>query len=69
MSREGCEMAGGRILRVSPDGMIKALVENLSSMGDHHTNGPAIGPDGMLYFGQGTAINSAVVGPDNYKFG
>jgi glucose/arabinose dehydrogenase len=37
-------------------------------MGDHHTNGPVI-RDGYLYFGQGTATNSGVVGIDNAEFG
>ncbi len=66
---EGGELEGGRILRVSRDGRVTALVENLPSLGDHHTNGPAVGPDGRIYFGQGTATNSAVVGPDNAAFG
>ena len=66
---EGGELEGGRILRIGRDGKISVLVDGLPSMGDHHTNGPAIGPDGYLYFGQGTATNSAVVGEDNHKFG
>ena len=59
----------GAILRIDPDGGISTVVDGLPSEGDHHTNGPAIGPDGWLYFGQGTATNSGVVGPDNYQFG
>lgn len=66
---EGGELEGGRILRVTPDGKVTVLVDGLPSIGDHHTNGPAIGPDGSIYFGQGTATNSAVVGPDNAEFG
>jgi glucose/arabinose dehydrogenase len=66
---EGGTMEGGRILRITPDGNITRLVENLPSYGDHHTNGPAIGPDGYVYFGQGVATNSAVVGPDNHDYG
>jgi glucose/arabinose dehydrogenase len=66
---EGGELEGGRILRITRDGKISVLVSGLPSMGDHHTNGPVIGPDGYLYFGQGTATNSGVVGEDNYKFG
>jgi glucose/arabinose dehydrogenase len=66
---EGGVKNGGKILRISKDGSIKAIVEGLPSLGDHHTNGPAIGPDGMLYFGQGTATNSGVVGDDNAQFG
>ncbi|MDQ3003573.1 MAG: hypothetical protein M3Y08_20235, partial [Fibrobacterota bacterium] len=38
---EGGQLRGGRILRVGMDGSIEALVENLPSYGDHHTNGPA----------------------------
>ena len=37
---EGGEWEGGRILRITPDGKITALVSNLPSMGDHHSNGP-----------------------------
>ena len=66
---EGGQLEGGRILRITPDGQIRALVEGLPSMGDHHTNGPIAGPDGAIYFAQGTATNSGVVGPDNAKFG
>jgi glucose/arabinose dehydrogenase len=65
---EGGEMEGGRILRITPDGNKTVLVSNLPSVGDHHTNGPVI-YDGYLYFGQGTATNSGVVGEDNAKFG
>jgi glucose/arabinose dehydrogenase len=66
---EGGQLRGGRILRIGMDGSIRNLVENLPSLGDHHTNGPALGPDGMLYFGQGTATNSGVVGGDNHDYG
>ena len=66
---EGGQRTGGRILRIDRSGSMTALVEDLPSVGDHHTNGPAIGPDGMLYFGQGTATNSGVVGVDNFEFG
>lgn len=66
---EGGALEGGRLLRITPTGQMTALVEKLPSQGDHHTNGPAIGPDGAIYFGQGTATNSAVVGNDNAAFG
>ncbi|HYK44920.1 MAG TPA: PQQ-dependent sugar dehydrogenase [Parafilimonas sp.] len=65
---EGGESEGGKILRISPSGEIKTIVDNLPSLGDHHTNGPVV-KDGYIYFGQGTATNSAVVGPDNASFG
>jgi glucose/arabinose dehydrogenase len=65
---EGGELEGGRILRIE-GGRTTAIVEGLPSKGDHHTNGPAIGPDGWLYFSVGTATNSAIVGTDNAEFG
>lgn len=66
---EGGVLDGGRILRVDPDGKISVLIDGLPSVGDHHTNGPVVGPDGHLYFGLGTATNSGVVGPDNKRMG
>jgi glucose/arabinose dehydrogenase len=66
---EGGELQGGRILRIAADGTQTVLVDNLPTRGDHHTNGPVIGSDGYLYFGQGTFTNSGVVGPDNAEFG
>jgi glucose/arabinose dehydrogenase len=66
---EGGQLEGGRILKVSMDGKSKRLVENLPSKGDHHTNGPVVGTDGYIYFGQGTFTNSGVVGLDNHEYG
>ena len=66
---EGGELAGGRILRVDRQGSTEALIESLPTMGDHHTNGPAIDSNGNVYFALGTATNSGVVGPDNAKYG
>lgn len=65
----GMREGGGAILRITPDGAITPIVEGLPSMGDHHANGPVVGPDGMLYFGVGTATNSGVVGTDNHDMG
>lgn len=65
---EGGHMSGGRVVRLQ-NGAAQVLVDKLPSLGDHHTNGPAISRDGWVYFGQGTATNSAVVGPDNHDFG
>lgn len=65
---EGGVLEGGRILRVGMDGRVTPLVENLPSVGDHHTNGPVV-KDGWIYFGQGVATNSGVVGQDSYNFG
>lgn len=61
----GGELRGGAILRISPDGATTPLVAGLPSLGDHHTTGPVVGPDGYIYFGQGTATNAGVVGEDN----
>ncbi len=66
---EGGQEIGGRIIRLGLDGETAVVAEGLPGLGDHHTNGPAVGPDGMLYFGQGTATNSGVVGVDNADFG
>jgi glucose/arabinose dehydrogenase len=65
---EGGELEGGKILRITASGEMSTIVEGLPSVGDHHTNGPVI-KDGYIYFGQGTATNSAVVGEDNASFG
>lgn len=66
---DGNVRAAGRVLRIAPDGTTRELVTGLPSAGDHHTNGPVISADGWLYFGQGTATNAGVVGPDNLEFG
>jgi hypothetical protein len=65
---EGGTFEGGRILRLDLDGTITPVVTGLPSFGDHHTNGPAF-HDGWLYFSQGTATNSGVVGTDNADYG
>ena len=65
----GGTLEGGHVSRITLDGTLTPLVQGLPSFGDHHTNGPVIGPDGWLYFGQGTATNSGVVGPDSADFG
>lgn len=51
------------------DGELVHLVTELPSLGDHGTNQLTVGPDGGIYFGQGTATNSGVVGVDNLKMG
>jgi hypothetical protein len=65
---DGGTLTGGRILRVDRDGKITPLISDLPSRGDHHTNGP-VAHGGWLYFGQGSATNAGVVGPDNASFG
>ena len=59
----------GRILRITLDGRVTRLVDNLPPRADHFTDRPVPGPDGWIYFGQGTVTNSGVVGEDNLKMG
>ncbi|AFZ69729.1 PQQ-dependent sugar dehydrogenase [Deinococcus peraridilitoris] len=54
--------------RLGEDGSIEDLVTDLPGRGDHQANYPVVGPDGKIYFGQGTATNLAVVGPDDYAY-
>src|SRR5437660_1702724 len=46
--------------------VVRDLVTDLPSLGDHHNNQMAVGPDGKIYFGQGMVTNSGVVGLDNF---
>lgn len=55
----------GFITIVKPDGTKENIISGLPSYGDHHNNQIIFGPDGKMYFGQGTATNSGVVGLDN----
>lgn len=50
---------------IQPDGTVKDIIDGLPSNGDHHNNRVVFGQDGKMYFGQGTATNTAVVGLDN----
>src|SRR5688572_24258574 len=61
---EGGELEGGRILRIE-GGRTTPIVEGLPSQRDPRTNGPAIGPDGWLYFSVGTSTNAAIADSDN----
>lgn len=56
-------------ISVMEAGAVRDLVTGLPSLGDHHNNQLVAGPDGKIYFGQGTATNSGVVGLDNFKMG
>lgn len=55
----------GFITTIKPDGTMTDIVSGLPSWGDHHNNQVIFGPDDKMYFGQGTATNSGVVGEDN----
>lgn len=55
----------GFVTVVAPDGSMNDIISGLPSWGDHHNNRVIFGPDDKMYFGQGTATNSGVVGEDN----
>jgi glucose/arabinose dehydrogenase len=60
----------GTVSRIDlPTGARTDIVTGLPAGGDHYTENAAIGPDGRLYFTQGTVTNTGVVGLDNYFFG
>lgn len=55
----------GAITIVKSNGVKHDILTGLPSHGDHHNNQVIFGLDGKMYFGQGTATNSGVVGVDN----
>lgn len=56
----------GMITVVRPDGTKQDIIRGLPSYGDFSNNRVEFSDDGKIYFGQGTATNSGVVGLDNY---
>src|SRR5437762_13623086 len=59
----------GRISRLDFDGKQSVILDNLPGPGNYHTNMVAFGPDGKLYFSQGSMTNTGVVGLDAYELG
>lgn len=57
-----------RVARLRSDGVVEEVVGGLPGLGDHQTNHPVVGPDGRLYWGQGTATNTGIVGADNAAY-
>ena len=58
----------GRISLLNPKtGDWRVVLDDLPGGGNYHTNDIAFGPDGKLYFGQGSATNSGIVGPDSLQ--
>ncbi|MCQ6265189.1 hypothetical protein M1K46_05870 [Fictibacillus sp. WQ 8-8] len=55
----------GKITAVTIDGEKEDILTGLPSHGDHHNNKVVFGRDDKMYFGQGTATNSGVVGKDS----
>lgn len=59
----------GRISRLTPDGRRSDVIDGFPGLGNYHTNMAVAGPDGKLYFTQGAATNSGVVGLDAHDLG
>lgn len=57
----------GKIVVIPDGGVAYDLITDLPSNGDYSNNQMSAGPDGKLYFGQGTATNSGVVGLDTFR--
>lgn len=53
---------------IKPNGKVIDILSGLPSYGDHHNNQIVFGSDGKMYFGQGTATNSGIVGEDNAEW-
>lgn len=51
---------------IKQDRSVKVLIGGLPCNGDYGISNVAFGNDGKLYWGQGTATNSGVVGTDNH---
>ena len=59
----------GRISRLDSDGQLTIILDNLPGPGNYHTNMVVFGPDGKLYFSQGSMTNTGYVGLDAYELG
>jgi glucose/arabinose dehydrogenase len=55
----------GNITVIRSNGMRQDILSGLLCNGDYGSSNVAFGPDGKIYFGQGTVTNSGVVGLDN----
>lgn len=59
----------GVISALGYDGSRRTVVAGMPAQGDYGLTDLAVGADGRLYFGIGTATNSGVVGLDNWQTG
>jgi glucose/arabinose dehydrogenase len=59
----------GVITAFGSDGSRKTIVAGMPAQGDYGLTDLAVGADGRLYFGIGTATNSGIVGLDNWAVG
>ncbi|KPV44568.1 PQQ-dependent sugar dehydrogenase [Alicyclobacillus ferrooxydans] len=55
----------GAVTVIEPNGEKQDILTGLPSLGDHHNNQVIFSSDGKMYFGQGNATNSGIVGEDN----
>lgn len=55
----------GAITVIKEDGSMQDIITGLPGYGDYSNYRVEFGPDGKMYFGQGSATNSGVVGLDN----
>lgn len=51
---------------IKPDRSVQTIITGLPGNGDYGSSNVAFGNDGKMYWGQGTATNSGVVGIDNH---
>jgi glucose/arabinose dehydrogenase len=61
--------APARIRWLGPDGSWSTVVEGLPGPGNYQTNMTAVGPDGKVYFSQGSMTNTGIIGLDAYDLG
>ena len=60
----------GRITRLSlASGEATTVLDDLPGFGNYHTNMAVIGPEGKLYFSQGSMTNSGIIGLDSNDLG
>lgn len=59
----------GVISALGYDGSRKTIIAGMPAQGDYGLTDLAVGTDGRLYFGIGTATNSGIVGLDNWATG
>jgi glucose/arabinose dehydrogenase len=60
----------GRITRLSlATGEATTVLDGLPGFGNYHTNMAVIGPEGKLYFSQGSMTNSGIIGFDSNDLG
>jgi glucose/arabinose dehydrogenase len=57
------------ISRLEPDGTMNVVLGGLPGPGNYHLNMTVFGPDGKLYFSQGSMTNTGIVGLDAYELG